>query len=237
MAIVQLQEPYKSFRGRDEVTAGQVLYPSLRRNIARTFVQPANPSTSFQDDIRSLFTVLSQGYSLVTDSQNVGWETLAPNLAHKDLDGNTVVVKAKAAYIAIGFWNTILGNAISPTAPVFATVPGIFGFSVLKRNGADTGWQFTYTWTGANTQIALKATPALPGLRRQPRKNDYRFATNDPTLAIFPVVVAGGTITILDTISRFIYATGDRIALTAQIINDDAIPLQISQFQGIVAAP
>jgi hypothetical protein len=219
------------------VVNGQVLYPSLRRNFSRTFVQPANPSTSFQDDIRALFTALTQEYSSVTDAENIGWVELARFITRKDKDGNSVVIGAKAAFIQINFWEVIGGGTITHTAPTYGTVAGILVLSAFKRNAGDTGWQLTYTWDGANTSIVLKATAPLPGLRLQPRSTDYRFATTDPADSIKAITSAGGTLTVLDADSRFALDTADRIGITAQVINADAIPLQTFQFQGVMAAP
>lgn len=237
MAIIQLAEPFKSFRGRDEVTGGQVLYPALRRNFSRTFVQPANPQTTYQDTIRTIFTALTQLYSTLTDAENLTWIDLAKNLVRKDADGNDIAPKPKPTFIEVGFWNIALGNAPPATAPPYVTTPGILAISAVKRTVLDTGWQFTYTWDGDPTNLALKNTGALPGLRRQPRITDYRFSRQTPDTSVDAITNAGGTITILDAASRFAIATADRIGQLLQIITDDGLPGAFFRNVPVVAAP
>ncbi len=203
MAIITLNPPFKTFRGRTSTEDGQVLYPFFFRDVSRTFANPRNDRTTYQTAIRNLFTLLTQLYSTVSDSQNEGWKTLAASLGYKDKDGNKVTVTPKAAFIQVNFWRVIAGQTTSLTAPVYASVPGLLGFSNLKRTAADNGWQFTYSWNGANATLAAKNTNVLPGLRRQPVPSSYRFSTTGPADSLFAITSAGGTITIPDADSRF----------------------------------
>src|SRR5216117_2663895 len=129
MAISQLNQPFKTFRGRDSNVDGQVLYPIDNRTIARTFVVPPNPRSTTQVDVRDIFTVLTQGWSLVTDAENSTWEAYAKNLKRVDPDGVAYKISAKAAYIQVNFYNVLAGNAPVTTAPMPSVNPGIFVFS------------------------------------------------------------------------------------------------------------
>lgn len=174
MALIELQQPFGSFRGRDEVVGGQVLYPAGGRQFARTFVQPTNPQTPDQQIIRGFMTIASQGYSALDSTEKASWLALAPQMQRTDPNGNSYSPTAKGLYVGVNSYRQMDTLGLGDTAP-----PAVIQAAALTLVEAELtigGGNLRFEWTHANIDgfFFLEWTPALPGLTRLPRDTDFR---------------------------------------------------------------
>jgi len=229
MALITLVSPYGSFRGRDSVSAGGVLFPRGGRNFRRTFVQPANPNTSFQQVVRSAMAEASQGFSQLADNDLPGWQTLADALPRTDPNGNSFILQPKQWYVSVNTYRLLDGQALLDTAPA-ATSPLSFGTltSLVYSVGPPQLIDLTFTNSAGPRLFFIESTAPLPGVRRQPRDTDFRsWAILFPD-AIVPRSASPQTEQLnIDTQARIAYQVGDRVGIRMTAISDDYVKGQV----------
>lgn len=213
MALITLVSPFATFRGRDSVVGGGVLFPRGLRSIRRTFVQPANPNTTFQQTVRSALTQASQGFSSLADGDLAGWESLSAALPRTDANGNSFNLQPKAWYVSVNTFRILDLQAITDVAPAATTEAAITSFDSVTRVGGPPEDQSNLIFSHANSGalFLIEATAVLPGTRRQPRDTDFRAWADTFAAIIIPDTASPQTYGQPDASSRFIYAVGDRV--------------------------
>jgi hypothetical protein len=230
MALVTLQQPYKSIRGRNAVVGGQVLFPKGNRNFARVNNPPANPNSSIQQLVRANLTATAQGFSAISLAQKTAWETFAKNYARKDANGTAYPINGQAAYTSVNSYRKLDGQALTATAPSFAFTAAVTAASISGASGTT----FVITLTAAASFsgfVLVELSEALPGITRVARPNDCRIPMLAANVAACVLAVVSGTtttLTLTNSQMRFTYADSDRVGVRLTSLSSNYVKGQQS---------
>lgn len=165
---------------------GSVFSKNRYGGYVRTKVTPVNPQTLFQQNIRSILSVLSQAWRGLTESQREAWIAAAANFPFTDIYGNTKILSGSALFVK---FNTNLTNAgqapiTDPPSPV--TLPIALADTLTAAAGIPAlSLTFTTSPVPANFQLQVYATPNItPG--RSFVKNQFRLISNIAAAATSP---------------------------------------------------
>lgn len=170
MAIIELSPLLKSIRGR--AGSSDVLYPQGDRTIGRSYVVPANPSSSLRDQIKALFATANEAFPLLTPEERADWESLAAELKRTDKNGNPYGQTACGIYAAV---NTVrLGKFqpitdVAPPAEVYAAPSSIGNFRIDPEEETVT---ISVNSPQSDGFTFWRVTPNIPSVNRKPRINE-----------------------------------------------------------------
>lgn len=186
---------FQQLSGSDGKNGGFVWMELLGMPVARRHVQPAQPRTTAQVNIRSFLTASAQAFGSISAAQRTGWESLANLMTHSHL-GFTYTPYAINAYVSVNAWRQLDAQAISDDAP--SSLAGFTG-SAIGTVGYVTGttvFSFILTHNGANGVgfWGVSVTPALASAQRAARQSDYRLAHATTADAVIPVSTSPQTI-------------------------------------------
>lgn len=211
MPLVTLVSPYETYRGRDAVLGGGVVYPIGGRNFRRAFVVPTNPNTPQQQAARNAATLASQGFSLLTDAQRATWDALADEIFRTDPNGQSYRPGSKGVYVGVNSVRILDGQAQVTTAPAFANQAAPSDITSVTDVTGDIEVEFEHS--NADGFFMFQFTRPLPGLQRQPRAGDYFM----PTITAADSIIARAASPQLQSFTaaslRFAWANGDRIGV------------------------
>jgi hypothetical protein len=233
MALTQLESPFRSFHGRNEVVGGQVCYSIADRNFARSFVIPDNPASAFQQSIRSFFTLASQAFSLLTNAERALWETLSVDLPLVDIFGQSYARTAKGAYVAVNVLRQLDAQAITDVAPASITQAAPTAITDLTFTAGTTN-NFIFTHSNADGFFLLRASQTLPGLQRHARTNDYRLVSVAAINSLVARAASPQTVSIVGADRRQIYAAAARVSVAIQSLSVGYVPGQFITAELIV---
>lgn len=150
----------------------------------RNRAMPVNPSSTKQQQIRSKFASLSQGWRALTAAQRLEWNTQAPNIVLYDSLGQQYSPTGQQFYIGINQVRLLVGLATTSTPPAQQTQAVITSGSCVSTGS--TGVQ-TVTFApaiGTGAYYILRATaPQSAGKTFIPRSayKDVAYLTNSDT--------------------------------------------------------
>lgn len=140
---------------------GHVLSKNKAGSIVRTKVTPANPRTTFQQQVRGLLGSISAGWSGLSAAAIAAWNAASADWAKTNEFGDPVTLSGKALYQALNQNLLLVGAAAISVPPLKEDMPT----NVLTAAAVDTTAE-TITLTGAassaNYYIVLEATPIVP---------------------------------------------------------------------------
>lgn len=179
--LVKPAAPVEFFRGK--IGTSIVGYVSRGRQMARQWVNPADPQTSLQSIIRAYLSQIAVAWQSVTEGEAEGWDALAEQMTRTDSLGSQYTYFANNAYLVVNFYRLLNGQAITDTAPVYAppSTPVITGVAV---DGTNAIMDITHAADAAF--YFARFTPPLPSERRKARINELRIlstALNDSVIA------------------------------------------------------
>jgi len=150
--------------GRGKI-GGQVLSKNKYAAYLRNKVTPVNPNTNAQQNVRSLFAQLAQGWRALSQAQRDQWNLVAPDFTRSNIFGDNVPLSGYNLYMRLNSNLNAISEATISTPPALTEVPGIGGLSVVVDNSSQS---VTLSWTSGNTDAAVVhqvfATAALsPG--------------------------------------------------------------------------
>jgi hypothetical protein len=136
--------------------------------INRRKVSPVQPRTSYQTQVRSLFTLLSKTWATtLTAAQRAAWISLAESNTRKNVFGNNITLTGLQIYMALNRGLQTIGVATISDAPATLSVgaPG----TVTLANAAGPPTTLTVdggTEPGADdVPVIVAARPLNPGRR------------------------------------------------------------------------
>jgi hypothetical protein len=214
MVLLTLKSPFRTARGRDSVSGGNVLYPRDGRQFARQHVVGADPLTSSQGIIRGYIATASAALQQVSDSEWANWIALAGSLVRLDPNRNSYSLRPVDAYLSVQLYRQIAGLEISNVAPPPGAPPDPPRPTSIARFPSGGGsYDLTIDHDREDGYWIVEMTDALPGLVRRARKNEFRLWSLDQSSAIVPVSESPQIISIAVDDARFAPAANDRVAV------------------------
>lgn len=180
--IVTYVPPFDTFRGVVRSTGsleGQVTYPVGGANYSRAFVQPANPQSDHQVDIRALMTTVAQGFSALTETQADAWRAAAVGIYRTNPAGQTYELSGANLYALINLYRLMDDQSLLAAPPALTAPGAITDITDVKVNGTDLDIHCTHALGVATDFILVRMTKALTGPARNARPNEYRVPTVD----------------------------------------------------------
>jgi hypothetical protein len=178
MAHILLQSPVARWSGKESQNnpnGGIVLYNLGSRTIGRSYARPDNPATAPQNAMRSYLATTSAGFNTLTINQKAAWQALGASLARKDRVGQSYTLNAKQAYCMCNFYRLLDGQALTPTAPVYAYVGAVTDVQVQYITTATIAVTYTHALGAGVAKFFVRFTPNLGGTVRQARRNELRI--------------------------------------------------------------
>lgn len=164
--------------------------PNANRQFSRNYVIPDNPSTALQSAVRSRFTAVSQGWSLLSVAAASAWDAAAALVTLQDALGRSYNPSGKALYQQVNTYRLADGQALSSSVPslvansnyqadaaAFNKTTNILTITVVADVGDNLG------------HIAIRITPPWPILTNanlQARPTDLRYFNVDSAACIVP---------------------------------------------------
>lgn len=215
--LVQNSPLFEAFRGR---FADSVLYPVSGRQIARQFVVPANPQSSFQNDVRSIFSSASVGYSNLNSSEKQSWIDAAAGISLIDEFGQPYQITPKGLYIRVNAYRLLDGQALLDTAPAIGSPTPYTDVSVAM-DGSDV--EINVTGGSASDLVVVYFSAPLPGQTRVARLNDLRLPMEDSADSIV-TGSAGGFLSLAVANLRLNLSVGARVGCRLLPLTSNYIP-------------
>lgn len=162
--------------GRGKI-GGHVASKNRSGAYLRTKVTPVNPQTSFQANVRSLFTSLSQGWRTLTSAQRLAWNNAVALFSTTDIFGDLKNPTGKNLYQKLNTNLSTASIAHIPTPPL----PVGAGTAAMPTATVTTAGQiisvaFDITPVPANTAFKIEVTPPLSASKSFV-KNQFRILT------------------------------------------------------------
>jgi len=127
---------------------GHVVTKNRAGYALRTKVTPSNPKTSYQANVRSRLTNISQAWAGLTESQRLQWNAAAVNFAKTNIFGDKVNPSGFNLYQKLNNNLLAIGQPVITTPPSPAAVAAMESLSVTAVNS-----------TGA---VTITYSPAIP---------------------------------------------------------------------------
>lgn len=138
----------------------------------RTRAIPVNPSSVFQQTVRSRMQQNADGWKALTATQREGWGALGAQFARSDSLGQNYDMTGFMAYCSVNNNNLAAGNAVVADAPAFAPPAPI-----LTLTPTATAATFSVAWTptplSAGERIFIYISPQRSAGRSY--ESDYRL--------------------------------------------------------------
>jgi len=189
---VRLSFPVNEISGKAGGPFGIVLSNWRGVMIARSMVQPANPSTTNQDVVRGNMSNSAIAFQSVTAEEKVLWEAFA-EINKSKIMGQEVVRPAIAEYCGVNDIRQLAGEAITDVAPTGKCPYSVTGVSGLATPAGGTNLNLTITFSaapGAGAYTMVKITAPLPSAVVVPKKSDYRMVETVQNTESIPALVA-----------------------------------------------
>lgn len=233
MAQIRLESPYAVWRGKDQTSGGNVLFPVEGRMYARPNTPGANPKSVLQTSIRTTLGAVSASFSGLSAAYRNTWETAAREYTRTDKDGQPYQPGAKALFVSVNWYRSQAGLALAPTAPsLTGPVTMLRAPSVTVSDDTTT---FTFDSETADGIVLLEASRALPGKARRAKKGDCRLVDTADSTNNFTAAVAGAmSISVTGAARRHVYDVGDRIGLRATLMSDGFVRQGVQSFEVVV---
>lgn len=139
---------------------GHVLSKNRAGAYARTKVTPVNPQTVFQTAARSLFGVISQQWSGLSDAARSGWNSAVAEWQKTDIFGDLKQPSGKALFQRLNNQAQSAGYPAVTSAPAkLEMVEGII--TAVEHNDSNGDVTLTGAYSGANARLYIFATPPL----------------------------------------------------------------------------
>lgn len=160
---------------------GQVFSKSRQGSTIRTKVTPANPQSSRQGSVRSIFSSLSKGWNTITEEQRESWNSASQIFKRTNVFGDQVALSGKNLFISINTNLATIGVSPVDIAPSTTDVASITDFSVnVDTSAPEIILDYTLDVTpSANMYIVVEAT-------RQNSAGRFNFSGQYRQLAVFP---------------------------------------------------
>ena len=152
----------------------------------RTKVTPVNPQTTSQLLVRSIFTMLSQGWRALTDVQRSAWNSAVDNFQRTDIFGDIKKPSGINLYMRLNQNIINAGGSAIDTPPAPGDSPENVTFSSAPNGTAPAlSIVFAPTPVPADTAYVVEATASLsPG--KSFIKNQYRVIKTIPAAGATP---------------------------------------------------
>ena len=229
MAIVTYVAPFETVRGKIGGIgggSGLVTYPIGSTNIARAFVEPANPESTSQIAIRALMTAAAQGYSALSAANAAAWVAAAVGVIRQNAAGQDYELSGANLYALINLYRTMDGQALLAAPPALTAPGAITSLTSAKTDEADLELTFAHTLDVATDFVYVRMTNELGGTARQARVNEYRSLGDSFASSI---VIAGAS----PQEETFGLADGFDIHSTEQV-GIEILPIGPTYYPGVV---
>lgn len=125
----------------------------------RTRAVPTNPSSTHQSAVRSILSTLAKAWKGLTDSQRLGWKSLALQVPRTDSLGQTITLSGFNEYIANNAKRESFGDATQNDAPGSPSTLDSLTAVGLVHTGAALNLAFTPSGTLAGQKLGIFASP------------------------------------------------------------------------------
>lgn len=113
---------------------GHVASKNKSGSALRTKVTPSNPQTSYQANVRSRLTSISQAWASLSDSERSQWNAAAPNFAGSNIFGDKVNPSGFNLYQKLNNNLAIIGGTAIDVPPSPAAVGALSSLSATAVN-------------------------------------------------------------------------------------------------------
>jgi hypothetical protein len=166
---------------------GHVASKNRSGSALRTKVTPSNPQTSYQANVRSRLTSISQAWAGLTDSERQQWNSAAVNFAGSNIFGDKVNPSGFNLYQKLNNNLSLIGAAAITAPPSPAAVGSMESLSVTAVNATGV---VTITYApaiDADTTMLIFAT-AAENAGKSFVKNKFRLIGHIATADASPYV-------------------------------------------------
>lgn len=134
---------------------GHVASTNKSGAVLRTKVTPSNPQTSYQANVRSRLTWISQAWADLTESQRYQWNAAAINFAGTNVFGDKVTPSGFNLYQKLNNNLLTIGQAVITVPPSPEAVESLTSLSLTAVNstGAITATFAPVIGTGASYKV------------------------------------------------------------------------------------
>jgi len=213
MALIQYTNLVADIRGK---LNGGVHSRNKGGSIIRTKVTPTNPSTVYQQAVRSNVQQIANAYpNLLSDAQRASWTSYGQSAGAISIFGNGTILSGIAAFQAVNLIILAAGGTLLMDAPSTGLISSINSASLTANHvGPALSVTFTPSPLVGPEGIYIFATPAIsPGI-----------GNTSTRLRLIGYVSAGASP--LDILAlwqarfgTFPASAGQRIAVTIQVMN------------------
>jgi hypothetical protein len=217
--------------GDARAKAGGVVFTKGRFGaVVRRKVSPVQPRTSYQTNVRALFTLLTKRWGgTLTATQRAGWISLAQAFPQKDVFGNNITLTGLQMYIKLNRNLQTIAVAVIDDPPVTLSVgsPGTFTLSSAVGPPITlTGDAGTEPATG-EVPVVEAVAPVSPG--RSFVGNRYRYIFKAAAATAGPWDIAAtyaakfGTLVANQNVSARVYYVNNTTGAASQKASSQVI--------------
>lgn len=216
-----------------EALSGQVNKDAVHmrtggRNMLRAWVNPTNPNTTAQQEVRAHLASVAAAYKALSAAEIDAWRVLGLAIARTDPLQQAYSLSAIQAFIATNTYRLMQGLAILEAAPVYPPVAAVPYPSDINVPVTLVGTVLTVNIeydnpSAINGVTFIRVTPAMPTPTRRPRITDLRVSPTDASDAFF-APSASPTAHALN-VERFTLGVGDSIGVYAQMLTPEGVPI------------
>lgn len=230
MAIVRLIAPFGNYSGKvgapssQDTSSAVVTMPDKNgRTLARRFVNPNQPDSTYQQDARALLTTIAEAIQTLSLPQVEAWQAIAQDIIRSGRLGLDYALSWTMLFQMVNSYRQQDGQAIVLDPPELDSVSGASGVAVTSDD-ADPIQELSFDILAvaqANRKFQIRITRNLGSPVRQARTNELRYQ-NTPANCIVGAVGANPQIALAS--SRINVYSGQWIGVSILTITPNYYP-------------
>lgn len=221
---LRVAAPFDAVSGKVGGNEGVVGYLIRGRQVGRDMVRPTNPDTSPQQNIRTIFSSISNQYKSISGAQETDWSNLADNFTLIDPLGAEYKPYTNNAYMLVNLYRQLDAQAITDVAPAFSARPAVTSIDQAEVVGGNLQITISHNLTtgGGADLVFVRVTPSLGSARRKARQNEYRILT-DPTNESITAATASPQTVVL-AMDNFTLAAEEYLGIEVRTLSSVYVP-------------
>lgn len=219
MPLLQTVHPVGRVSGR--LKQNDTTYTWNRgQGVLRAQANPANPDTADQQAIRSIFSIVTKNWKLLTQVQRDAWTAWASAHTVTNRLGTVVSRNGMSAYVELATMHYVRTSALLSAAPTVAQPSAPSGITIpaAQAEGNTIEIQVAHGYTTlTGLYLVTRATSGTLYESQHPKLGDYRLVEGVVTTSIDALGTTGASYTYSP--SKYAYSDNQYVGVECTIMN------------------
>jgi hypothetical protein len=214
---MQLAYPVTRLSGRS-INSPVVNSSNQGQPVLRTFTAPSQPNTADQQSIRSIFSLVTKQWKLLTEAQRTDWNAWAELNPVTNRLGRKVDRNGVSAYLQLASIHYIDTGVLLSAAPTLGRPAPATGLENLLVGTDLITVEVAHGYTTlTGLKLMVRQTAQIPYESQHPAPSYYRLVKGVSTESIVPLAVSNASY--LFEGPRFVPVDGGLMGIEVSIVN------------------